>query len=40
MNFALDQMAAVVQTESFSKLDPDIMRTFIVEAAKEGAFIS
>jgi len=36
--FALNHMTAVVQSETFMKLDPLIMKDFISEAARNGAF--
>lgn len=36
--FALNHMAAVVQSENFAKLDEKTVKTFIINAAKAGAF--
>ena len=38
LRFALNHMTAVVQSDTFMKLDPLIMKDFIAEAAKNGAF--
>ncbi|XP_012230297.1 RCC1 and BTB domain-containing protein 1 [Linepithema humile] len=36
--FALNHMTAVAQTENFAKLDENTIKTFIIKAAKAGAF--
>ncbi|XP_018392810.1 PREDICTED: RCC1 and BTB domain-containing protein 1-like [Cyphomyrmex costatus] len=36
-NFAINHLTAVVQTESFAKLDENTLRTFIIKAVKAGA---
>jgi len=36
--FALNHMTDVTQTENFAKLDENTVKTFIIKAAKAGAF--
>ena len=36
--FALNHMTEVIQSEHFTKLDHDLMKSFILKASHQGAF--
>ena len=36
--FAMNHMTAITQTEAFTNLDENVLKSFIVRAAQNGAF--